>query len=98
MGVKAIRLLIIVGSFIALLTGAGLRTSIAIGGLGLIPIGTLMIIESILSSTTTLSGFSTVAFENEMDKTQKKQYNARLKLIEEYKNKLFYFMLKTKRR
>ena len=51
----------IVGSFIALLTGAGLITSIAISGIGLIPIGTLTIIESILSSTTTLSGFSTVA-------------------------------------
>ena len=86
----------IVGSFIALLTGAGLITSIAIGGIGLIPIGTLMIIESILSSTTTLSGFSTVALSMRWTKRKKKQYNARLKLIEEYKNKLFYFMLKTK--
>ena len=64
--------------------------------MGLIPIGTLTIIESILSSTTTLSGFSTVALSMRWTKRKKKQYNARLKLIEEYKNKLFYFMLKTK--
>ena len=71
-------------------------TSIAIGGLGLIPIGTLTIIESILSSTTTLSGFSTVALSMRWTK-RKKQYNARLKIkLIEYKNKLFYFMLKTK--
>ena len=74
----------IVGSFIALLTGAGLIVSIAIGGLGLIPIGTLTIIESILSSTTTLSGFSTVALSMRWTKRKNKQYNARLKLIEEY--------------
>ena len=86
----------IVGSFIALLTGAGLITSIAIGGIGLILIRTLIIIESILSSTTTLIGFSTVALSMRWTKRKKKQYNARLKLIEEYKNKLFYFMLKTK--
>ena len=85
----------IVGSFIALLTGAGLITSIAIGGIGLIPTGTLTIIESIfLSSTTTLSGFSTVALSMRWTKRKKKQYNARLKLLE-YK-KIFYFMLKTK--
>ena len=95
-GVKAIRLLKSLESFIALLTGAGLIISIAIGGIGLIPIGTLTIIESILSSTTTLSGFSTVALSMRWTKRKKKQYNARLKLIEEYKNKLFYFMLKTK--
>ena len=51
----------IVGCFIALSIGAGLITSIAIGEIGLIPFGTLTIIESILSSTTTLNAFGTVA-------------------------------------
>ena len=62
----------------------------------MIPIGTLTIIDSILSSATTLSGFSTVALSMIWTKCKKKQYNVRLKLIEEYKNKLFYVMLKTK--
>ena len=58
----------------------------------LIPLASLTIIESILGGTATLIGFISVMMSMKWTKRKKKEFRARIKLIEEYKNKLFYYM------
>ena len=59
------------GSFVVL-TGSGLVISIAVGEMGLIRLATLTIIESILSSTATLSAFTSVALSMRWTKRKKR--------------------------
>ena len=87
----------VIGSIITFLTGSGLVILIGVGGMGLIPLATLTIVESILSTTATLSGFTSVALSMRWTKRNKKEFRARIKLIEEYLNKFFYHIQKAKR-
>ena len=65
----------------------------AIGGIVAIP---LAIIESILEGAATLTGFTSVMMSMRWTKRKNKEFRARIKLIEEYKNKLYYYMQKVK--
>ena len=60
--------------------------------MGLIPLATLIIIERISSSTATLSGFTSVALSMRWKKRKKKEFRARIELVDkEYQNKVFYY-------
>ena len=65
----------------------------AIGGIVGIP---LTIIESILGGIATLTGFTSVMISMRWTKRKTKEFCARIKLIEEYKNKLYYYTQKVK--
>ena len=65
----------------------------AIGGIVAIP---LSIIESILGGTATLTGFTSIMISMRWTKRKKKEFRARIRLIEEYKNKLYYYTQKVK--
>ena len=93
---KADSIVKIIGTVIAFLSGISLILTTTLGGFGFIPLATLTIIDSILLSTTTLSSFTTVFVSMRYTKRKKKAFRARVKLIEEYKNKVFYFMQKAR--
>ena len=80
--------------FAALLTESGLAITIAVSGMEFIPLATLTIIESILSSTATFSGFTSVALSMRWTKRKKKEFRARVKLVEKYQIKECYYMQK----
>ena len=52
--------------------------------MGLIPLAISTIIESILSLTATLSGFTSVALSMVWTKRKQKEFHARIKLVEGY--------------
>ena len=93
---KADTIVKVIGTIIALLSGTGLIMLIALGGMGLVPLATLTILESIFSSAATLGGFATIVVSMRWTKRKKKAFRARVKLIEEYQNKLFYYTQKVR--
>ena len=93
---KADTIVKVIGTIIALLSGTGLIVLIALGGMGLVPLATLTILESIFSSAATLGGFATIVVSMRWTKRKKKAFRARVKLIEEYQNKLFYYTQKVR--
>ena len=93
---KADSIVKVIGTIIALISGTGLIVLIALGGMGLIPLATLTILESIFSSAATLGGFATIVVSMRWTKRKKKAFRARVKLIEEYQNKLFYYTQKVR--
>ena len=63
----------------------------AIGGIVAIPLAT---IGSILGGTAPLTGSTSEMISMRWTKRRKKEFRARIKLIEEYKNKLYFYMQK----
>ena len=86
---KADSVVKVIGSVITFLMGISIILLPAIGRIVAIP---LAIIESILVGTATLTGFTSVRWT----KRKKKEFRSRIKLIEEYKNKLCCYMQRVK--
>ena len=83
----------VIGSVITLLTGISIILLPAISGIVVILLAT---IESILGGTATLTGFTSVMISMRWTKRKKKEFRARIKLIEEYINNLYYYTQKVK--
>ena len=83
----------VIGSVVTLLLGISIILLPAVGGIVAIP---LAIIESILGGTATLTGFTSVMISMRWTKRKKKEFRARIKIIEEYKNNLYYYTQKVK--
>ena len=69
-----------------------------LGGVGIITASGILIAQSILIGVESLNGFITTILSMRWTKRKKKEFHERIKLIEEYKNKLFYYSQKSKRR
>ena len=74
----------------------GLITCIALGGVGIVSVSALTLAESILTSLGALNGLLTVMVSMRYTKRKKKEFNARIKLIEGYNNKIFYYTQRVK--
>ena len=86
----------IAGTFLNFIYVAGLITCIASGGVGILSISALTIAESIFTSLGAVNGFLTVMVSMKYTKRKKKEFNARIKLIEGYNNKIFYYTQRAK--
>ena len=56
----------------------------------------MLIAQSILIGVESLNGFITTMLSMRWTKRKKKEFRERIKLIEEYKNKLFYYSQKVR--
>ena len=68
-----------------------------IGGVGLIPVISLTIIDCVIAGMGGLSAFVSTMISMRWTKRKKKEFRARIKLIEEYLNKFFYHIQKVKK-
>ena len=84
----------ITNKILALLTDSGLII-ITVDGIGLIPSATLKIVESILSTTASLNGFTSVMLSMTWTKRKKKDLKQGQNLLKNIK-KLFYYSKKVK--
>ena len=74
---KADTIVKVIGTIIALISGTGLIVLIALGGMGLVPLTTLTILESIFSSAATLGGFATIVVSMRWTKRKKKAFSCK---------------------
>ena len=68
-----------------------------IGGFGLIPVISLTIIDGVIAGMGGLSAFKSTMISMRWTKRKKKEFRARIKLIEEYLKKFFYYIKKVKK-
>ena len=76
--------------------GASLIILTCLGGVGLITASSMIIAQSVLIGIESLNGFITTILSMRWTKRKKKEFRERIKLIEEYKNKLFYYTQKVR--
>ena len=84
------------GTIISFGCAVGLIICITLGGVGIVSVSALTIAESILTSLRVVNGFLTVMVSMRYTKRKKKEFNARIKLIEGYNNKIFYYTQRAK--
>ena len=76
--------------------GASLIILTCLGGVGLIAASSMIIAQSVLIGIESLNSFITTILSMRWSKRKKKEFRERIKLIEEYKNKLFYYTQKVR--
>ena len=81
---------------IFILGGVALIITTCLGGVGIITASGMLIAQSILIGVESLNGFITIILSMRWTKRKKKEFRERIKLIEEYKNKLFYYSQKVR--
>ena len=87
----------VISSLIGLTTVCSFIVINVIGGVGLIPLISLTIIDCVIAGMGGLSAFVSTMISMRWTKRKKKEFRARIKLIEEYLNKFFYHIQKAKR-
>ena len=93
---KADSIVKISGILIVISGGASLIILTCLGGVGLIAASSMIIAQSVLIGIESLNGFITTMLSMRWTKRKKKEFRERIKLIEEYKNKLFYYTQKVR--
>ena len=87
----------VISAIIGLTTVCSFIVINVIGGVGLIPVISLTIIDCVIAGMGGLSAFISTMISMRWTKRKKKEFRARIKLIEEYLNKFFYHIQKAKR-
>ena len=93
---KADSIVKVIGVMIIVSGGASLIILTCLGGIGLIAASSMIIAQSVLIGIESLNGFITTILSMRWTKRKKKEFRERIKLIEEYKNKLFYYTQKVR--
>ena len=86
----------VISSLIGLTTVCSFIIINVIGGIGLIPLISLTIIDCVIAGMGGLSAFVSTMISMRWTKRKKKEFSARVKLIEEYLNKFFYYTQKVR--
>ena len=79
----------VISAIISLTTVCSFIVINVIGGFGLIPVISLTIINCVIAVMGGLSAFVSTMISMRWTKRKKKEFRARIKLIEEYLNKFF---------
>ena len=87
----------VISAIIGLTTVCSFIVINVIGGFGLIPVISLTIIDCVIAGMRGLSAFISIMISMRWTKRKKKEFRARIKLIEEYLNKFFYHIQEAKR-
>ena len=87
---KADSIVKISGILIGVSGGASLIVLTCLGGVGIIAASSMIIAQSILIGVGSFNGFITTMLSMRWRRRKKKEIRERIKLIEEYRNKLFY--------
>ena len=93
---KADSIIKVISAIFGLTTVCSFIVINVIGGIGLIPVISLTIIDCVIAGMGGLSAFVSTMISMRWTKRKKKEFRARIKLIEEYLNKFFYYIQKVK--